>query len=348
MSRNRLVCHVNLASGFRGGERQTELLVRELAGRGWAQRLVARRGEPLAARCADIPGLEIAAVAPDAVSAAIAARDSGLVHSHEGRSVYSGWLLKRLRGTPFVMTRRLDHAPRRSWLRARAYRSADCIVAVSRSVADSVERHNPGLTCRLIHDAHAGMARRAARGKAVLPGLEGKTIVGHVGELDHIHKGQGTTIEAARALRATHPELHFVFAGRGRDEARLREQAAGLDNVEFVGFVDNIEDYFAAFDLFVFPSRTEGLGSALLDAMSFGLPIVATRVGGIPEIVEDGVNGFLIPPDRPDALAAALVRLVEDRALRESVSAANRARAAEFGADRMADAYEAIYRSLLP
>ncbi len=341
------LCHINLAPGFRGGERQTQLLVAELAARGWPQRLVARRGGALAGRCAGIPGLEIEGVPPNPLSAALAARGSALVHAHEERAVYSGWLLKRRHGVPFVMTRRLRHAGNRSWARAWAWRSADCLVVLSEYIARSVRAHHPELECRIVPSAQAGLLNGAAAARRVLSGLEGRTIVGHLGELDHSHKGQGTIIEAARALEAARPELAFVLAGEGRDAARFRAQAAGLRNVRFAGFVEDVGDYLAAFDLFVYPSLHEGLGSALLDAMAFGLPIIASRVGGIPEIVEDGVNGLLVPPGQPDELARALVRLLDDPALCASMSRANRARAADFTAARMADAYEAIYRSLL-
>lgn len=284
---------------------------------------------------------------PNPLSAALAARGCALVHAHEARAVYSGWLLRRANVMPFVMTRRLHHAENRSRARAWAYRSADCVIAISAWVARTVEARHPGVACRVVPDAQAGLLNGAGAARRVLPDLEGRTIVGHLGELDHSHKGQGTIIQAARALEASRPELVFVLAGEGRDAGRFRAQAAGLRNVRFAGFVENVEDYLAAFDLFVYPSLHEGLGSALLDAMAFGLPIVASRVGGIPEIVEDGVNGLLVTPERPDELASALVRLLDDPALCASMSRANRARAADFTAARMTDAYEAIYRSLL-
>jgi glycosyltransferase involved in cell wall biosynthesis len=141
--------------------------------------------------------------------------------------------------------------------------------------------------------------------------------------------------------------VHFVLVGEGRDEQRFRRAAAGLDNVAFAGFVDNVEDYLAAFDVFVYPSLFEGLGSSLLDAMAFGLPIAASNVGGIPEVVEDGVNGLLIPPDDPGALVTALKRLLADAGLRDAMARANRARAAEFDTGRMTSAYESIYREIL-
>jgi glycosyltransferase involved in cell wall biosynthesis len=342
----RRICHVNLAAGFRGGERQTELLVRDLADRGWPQRLVVLRGSPLPGRCRDLPGLQLAEVLGNPLSAAFAARGSALVHAHEARAVYAGWFLHMAAGTPYVLTRRLHHAESGSAVRTRAYRASGCVVAISESIARTISCRYDGMAVRVVPDAHAGL-NGAAVSREVLPGLGGRTVVGHVGELDHGHKGQGTIIDAARAMRETHPQVHFVLVGEGKDEQRFRHDAAGLDNITFTGFVDNVEDYLAAFDLFVYPSLFEGLGSSLLDAMAFGLPIAATNVGGIPEVIEDGVNGLLIPPQDPDALVAALRRLLEDASLRDRMARANRAQAAEFNVERMTAAYEAIYRDIL-
>ena len=340
------ICHINLADGFRGGERQTELLIKELAARDWKQRLVVRRNGALVKRCQDVPGLEIAEVLAHPITAAMAARGCSVVHAHEARAVYSGWLLQRLAETPYLLTRRIDPAANRSRPRARAYLSANKVVAISASIARTVESHYPDLECEVVPDAHADMlnghANRAASRKT-----NGKTVVGHIGELDHSHKGQGTIIEAARELKDSHPNLHFVLVGNGKDDRKFRRIANGLGNVEFVGFVDNVADYLATFDVFIYPSLREGLGSSLLDAMHFGLPIVASQVGGIPEIVEDQVNGILIPPGSPRELIAAIERVVTDAALRESMRYENRSKAARFGADRMASSYETIYRTIL-
>ena len=100
-------------------------------------------------------------------------------------------------------------------------------------------------------------------------------------------------------------------------------------------------------DVFFYPSRHEGLGSVLLDAMAFGLPIVATRVGGIPEIVEDGANGSLCEVDDLDAQERALLALAGDPALRQRIGEVNRRKAENFRPAEMARAYAAIYRQLL-
>ena len=127
----------------------------------------------------------------------------------------------------------------------------------------------------------------------------------------------------------------------------LRAAAAGLTNLYFVGYVDNVADYLAALDVFVFPSRHEGLGSTLLDAMAFGLPIVATRVGGIPEIVKDQVNGFLVQVGDTDAMVGHLQTLLRDGSLRRTISAANLQAAELYTALQMALRYEKIYEGII-
>jgi glycosyltransferase involved in cell wall biosynthesis len=140
----------------------------------------------------------------------------------------------------------------------------------------------------------------------------------------------------------------FVLVGAGPDDGALRAEAAGLANVHFAGQVADVGNYLAAFDVFLYPSRHEGLGSALLDAMAFGLPVVATRVGGIPEIVRSVVNGFLVEPDDIAALAAALLTLEADPDLRARIAAANRAHARGYSAAAMTERYINLYRAILP
>ena len=146
--------------------------------------------------------------------------------------------------------------------------------------------------------------------------------------------------------RDTHPDWHFMLCGEGRHRERFEREIGDLDNVELMGWVDNMGDYLAAFDLFVFPSLKEALGSTLLDAMQFGLPIVASNIGGIPEIVEDGANGRLIEPEDAAGLYAAVEALLGDPDELAAMRDRNRQKSRDFGPARMADAYEAIYREI--
>lgn len=347
---HRLLTHLNLAPGFRGGERQTELLVRELSHRGWRQRVVARAGGELAPRLAGVPGLEVRTAGFGVAGAAVALRGAGLVHVHEGRGIQAAWLARTVAGIPYLVTRRVQQGPRLTTANRRFYGGAVAVAALSDAIAAALARLDPALPVRIIPSASSGLAVRdgePARLRAAFGGGRSRAfLVGHVGALVDSHKGQSQLIELARRLAGSAPDIQFVLVGGGADEARFRAQAAGLPNVHFAGHTDAVGDYLAAFDLFAYPSRHEGLGSILLDALAFGLPVVATRVGGIPEIITDGENGSLCEPGDLDALERAVRSFHADASRRARVGATNRERAAGYSAAAMTDRYEALYREL--
>lgn len=338
--------HLNLSRGFRGGERQTELLIRGLAALGWTQRLVARRGEPLAERCRDVAGLSIAEAYGGVPGAFLALRGAGLVHSHEGRGVQAAWLNGLVRGVPYVITRRVQKGPTTSALNRRMYRSAAAVVAISDAIRAALARLEARLPVSVIPSAGSSLPVNWATAEKLRAAFGGDFVAGHVGALDDSHKGQLQIIALARCWRTERPGVRFVLVGAGRDEARLRAAADGLDNLYFAGEVATVGDYLAAFDLFLYPSRHEGLGSVLIDALEAGLPVVATAVGGIPEIIRDGENGMLFQPDDAAAFEAAVAGFEGDPALRARVAAANRLRAREFSAATMTGRYARLYRDV--
>lgn len=336
------ICHVNLAKHFRGGERQTELLIRELANRGHSQRLIIRRGNELRQRCKDVPDLEIAEVASNAVSAALATRHCELVHAHEARGVYAAWLASVLYRIPYVITRRVLNPQRPSFLRDRAYKGAKSVAVISQAVAAGLKVNYPQLQTVPVPDAHAALASDPDRTQALREQFAGKFIIGNVAALDPA-KGQMTLVEAARAVQVTHPDWHFVLCGSGPDEQRLLEASQGLGNISLVGFIAEPGAYYASFDAFAFPTHREAAGSAMIDAMYFGLPVIASNVGGIPEFAVDGVNGRLIEPESSEQLIAAIEELINKPDWVASMRSANIERAASLDAAAMADRYELIY-----
>jgi len=341
------IAHINLAPGYRGGERQTELLIRALALGGWRQTLVARRDAPLAVRCKDIDGLEIRPVRNNVVSAALALSQVDLVHVHEGRAIQAAWLSHALRSIPYLVTRRVQKGPSATSANRQFYGGAASLVAVSAAIAKSLRRLDPALGVCVVPDATSELSADPDESRRIRAQVGGDVLVGQVAALVDSHKGQRQVIALARRLHADHPHLVFLLVGGGEDEAALREEAKGLDNVQFVGHVDNVGDYLAAMDVFFYPSRHEGLGSVLLDAMAFGLPIVATEVGGIPEIIEDGVNGTLCAVGDLEAQERAVLSLADDPELRQHIGETNRRRAEDYRPAEMARAYAAIYRQLL-
>lgn len=337
-----IIAHVNLARGFRGGERQTELLVRELAARGVRQRLVARQSEALIVRLADVEGLELAPVR-GVLGAARALSGAALAHAHEGRCVQATWLGRRLFGVPYVITRRVVRPLGNNPLTRAIYRDARQLVAISNSIASQLRDYAPGREAAVIPSAFTPSAVDRARVRALREQFGNGPVVGHVGALIRDQKGHGTLIAAARQLSG----MQFVFVGSGPDEALLREEAADLANVHFAGQVSDVANYLAAFDLFAFPSLFEGLGSILLDAMYAELPIVASNVGGIPDIIRDGCNGLLVPPSDVVALVSALQRLHADEAMTERFARVNREEIGNYSSAHMAERYVPLYRSII-
>jgi glycosyltransferase involved in cell wall biosynthesis len=340
------VAHVNLARGYRGGERQTELLIRELARADIRQILVARRYGPLADRVEDAD-VEVRTVSGSRLAVTRAIREVDLVHVHEGRSVYSAYLRALLSRTPYIVTRRVNNPIHDHWLAHRAYQRAAYVVAVASQVAEVVLAFDPAIRSRVIHSASSGLSVDDARSAAIRGADPGKLLVGHVGALDIKQKGQDLIIQVARELQETHPDVRFLLVGGGDDEAMLRRSAKGLHNLAFAGFVDNVGDYLAAFDVLILPSYKEGIGSILLDAMEQRLPIVASRVGGVPEIVHDGDNGILIDPARPDQLKAALLRLYDQPELRRELGINGERIARSYTAEVMGRRYLDLYRSVV-
>ena len=142
--------------------------------------------------------------------------------------------------------------------------------------------------------------------------------------------------------------LVLVGDGPELEPARQRLQALGLDgDVEYAGERLDIVDVLSQADVFLLPSATESFGLAALEAMACEVPVVATRVGGLPEVIDDGVTGFLHPVDDIDGMAGSIVRLVGDAALHARICAAGRQAALErFSAERIVPMYEAAYAAL--
>jgi glycosyltransferase involved in cell wall biosynthesis len=178
----------------------------------------------------------------------------------------------------------------------------------------------------------------------------GARIVGSVGWLTAV-KGHRVLIEALARLKPANPDLHVVILGSGPLQHELTALAAGLgvgQSVHLLGMRRDVADCLAAMNLFVLPSLNEGMGRALVEAMAAGRPVIASRVGGVPAIVQDRHNGLLVPAGDPVALANALDELLRrpDWA-RELGSAARKTIDLRFGAREMVRAVEAVYDEAL-
>ncbi len=174
-------------------------------------------------------------------------------------------------------------------------------------------------------------------------------VVGMVARLEAA-KGHVYLLEAAREVLRVEPDALFVLVGRGHLREELEAVAARLgigDHVVFTGFREDMLEIMATFDIFTLPSLWEGLGIVLLEAMAFRLPIVASRVGGITDVVVEGETGLLVPPRDPAALAAALVELLRDGEKRKAMGEKGYRRVAEeFRDETMNEEMLALYEKL--
>jgi len=182
--------------------------------------------------------------------------------------------------------------------------------------------------------------------RASLSRASGRPIILTAARLDP-QKGLTYLLEAVAGV----PEAQLVIAGDGPERASLEAQAAGLglaDRVVFLGFRRDIPDLLAGCDLFFLPSLYEGLPIAVLEAMAAGKPVIATAIGGTDEVITSGVNGLLVPPADPGALATAIRTLLHDQALGERLASAGQVRIRqEFSAGNMVRQVTQVYEDLL-
>ncbi len=162
-------------------------------------------------------------------------------------------------------------------------------------------------------------------------------------------KGLHVLLEAAEHMIAKNPQVRFVLAGEGSQRAeleRLAERRGLRQHVFFPGFIEDIPRFMRALDVLAIPSLSEGFCFAALEAMAVGTPVAASRVGGLPELVTDGVNGLLCPPGDARRLAATLAGLLRDAGLRRSLCEEGRSTSQKYSIAAYVDRLNAMYRSL--
>lgn len=340
------VAHVNLSDDLGGGECQTLILSRALAATNAVhQRLILRTGSRLLEQAAQLRGCQIRPVANSFVAAARATDDCDVIHIHEPSGLKAG-ALASLWGRPFVFTQRQLQPAKTTLLNRWCYSRAAKLIGVSNAAGNAIKTRIEDAQVETIYDG-VPLPEFAVETEPVSRKREQRFIVACIGELDEATKGHRTVFAAARALRKDYPEIAFWIIGRGSDEARLRALAARLPSVRFGGWMADMSQCYRDIDLVVRPSRDEALGSVILEAMSFGIPVIGTRVGGIPEIVRPGYNGALIDVDDGQGLADEIVRRYKDPAQLARQGANARLTAERFSAAAMAQHYAALYHQVL-
>lgn len=280
-------------------------------------------------------------------------RDVDLVHSHEFTMSVFGALAARSLGIPHVITmhgnQHMTGALRRRLALRLAFRLSRAVVAVSHETREHLVQ-TLGKSAARVQTILNGVPRRHGDPYRIRQefGLGANDLmVLSVGGL-HKRKGHALLIQSLARLRADR-SWKLIIAGRGPEQENLDSLIRELDLVErvhLVGQREDVPDLQAAANLFVMPSLWEGLPLAILEAMLAGTPVIASAASGIPEAIEHGVDGLLVPPGDLDALTDALTILLSDARLREKLGRGGMDRAMrDFTISRMADDYITVYEN---
>lgn len=372
--------HIDTARTWRGGQNQVLLTVNGLRSLGHRAALVAHPDGELRRRAAE--GLELIPLAPRMevdltaawrLSRVIKRLAPDIVHAHDAHGVAMASLALSMgtssaaasaggsapfsvgarRAPVLVVSRRVDFHIRGNSFSRWKHRQVDCFIAASEAirrmlVSDGVPEHRTVTVHEGIDVDHVRAAPAVNIHEALwLP--HHAPVVGNIAALVP-HKGQRHLIEAAHLVVRQVPDARFVILGEGELRAHLEHQVREYHlekHVLLPGFRTDVLGCLKSFDLFVMSSVTEGLGTSLLDAMAASKAIVATRAGGIPEIVEDDVNGLLVAPRDHAAMAQAIVALLKDDARRRRMGEAGFVRVnEEFTVERMVEKTAAVYQEL--
>lgn len=356
--------HIDTARSWRGGQNQVLLTVNGLRSMGYRAALVAHPDGELRKRAAE--GLDLIPLAPRTEMDFTAAWRLGrvikrlqpdVIHAHDPHGVAMAALALSMNtssgGPVLVASRRVDFHLKGNSLSRWKNRQVDCFICASEAIRQMVI--GDGIPADRVVTVHEGIdVERVVATPAVnvhealwLP--HHAPLVGNVAALVP-HKGQRYLIEAAHLVMKDIPDTRFVIFGEGE----LREHLEHLvhehhleKHVLLPGFRTDILGCIKGLDLFAMSSVTEGLGTSLLDAMACARPIIATNTGGIPEVVEDGVTGVLVPPRDSAALARVIVQLLSDSDRRRQLAMAGFDRVRErFTVERMVAETMAVYGRL--
>jgi L-malate glycosyltransferase len=356
--------HVDTSIVLRGGQQQLLLLARALRTGGHSQLIVCPEESELCQR-ASSDGFQVLGLPQNDFRHIQGIRMLRrrlhedalmLLHAHDGVGQTVAWLASLGTQVRRVATRRVTYLPRRRLDYRLKYRhTCHAVIAVSQFIGGILEETGiPPAMINVIPDGieipepvPAAATRNATRAKWRL--TENDFVAGNLGGFSR-EKGQDLALKAMELLPDRLPNARLVLGGAISAEdlatSSLAKAVAG-GTVLLAGYQENLFEFFSGLDVYIMPSRSEGLGSAALLAMAHGLPVIATKVGGLPEIVEEGITGWLVEPETPDALADAIVAAASNPARLKELGEGARARSMEFSSDLMVERTEALYRRLL-
>jgi glycosyltransferase involved in cell wall biosynthesis len=360
MNRPYRIAHVDTERTWRGGENQVLLLMKGLRSKGHTNVAVVRPDTPLAERASN-EGFQIRNTTPwgewDFVSAHflnrwLKSQKIDLIHAHSGHAVSLAVMAALGTKIPVVATRRVDFPLSKNVFSRFKYGRLKTIIAISDGVRQVLT--DSGIPPEKIERVWSGIDFAAHQSVSPAPASElgvpeGVKIIGQIAALAP-HKDQATFISALAILRKKDPSIHGVIVGDGELRPALEAQAEKLgirSALHLVGFKKDPLRFAAAFHVFCLSSKEEGLGTSLIDAMALRIPVAATRAGGIPDLIEDGVTGFLATPRSPESLAEALEKALSIRSRDPGLIERAYSRAREFDIQSTVLGTESVYSRIL-
>ncbi len=360
------VFHIDTEKGWGGGQNQVFLLIQELILRDYKNFLIAPQGEDLwnallplmvsnSEKLTLIPvyqrnQLDLSGLYR--VLKNLKKQEHPILHLHSWRGDLLGGLASLLSTTPLVITRRINYPLSRATAFFINRLKKATVVAISESVKESLEESGVAKDIDVIRDGIdvESFAVEELRKSEKDSSKEKQFLIGHIGSFNKI-KGQKHLIEILSDLASRHVPVHVLFAGEGRELSsvkRLAEKRGLLPRVTFLGKVSPITDFLSSIDMLAVTSVVEGLGVSAMEAMAAGLPIVSFKTGGLPEIIQDGVTGYIVLPGDSSAFSQAVKKLIEDKDLRKRMGSEGRKRARTHFSHRvMVDSYEKLYKKTL-
>jgi glycosyltransferase involved in cell wall biosynthesis len=316
----------------KGGQRQSLFLARELQKNGYPFKFYVQPGSPLHTKALedDLPVIplkmrsETDALAILRLARGMRRHRCRLVHFHDAHSVAVGSAAASLAKVPLrVISRNVDFPIKKNFLSQLKFtKNIDVIIAVSQGIKKVLVDGGvqPALVKVIPDGIDYSPFEEAASSDYLLQELNFGPNDFLVGVVSHLadHKGQKYLIKATEILKVKAPQIRVIIVGEGplrMELNKLVKQTHVEDIVFFLGFREDVPQILASLDLFVLSSYFEGMGSSILDAMASRLPVVATRTGGIPDVVVNGETGLLVPPRSPTLLAKAILKIYEDREL---------------------------------
>lgn len=338
------ITHINFAKGYRGGERQTELLIKELSSYNFQQKVLLRKNSKLTDRLKNVKNLEIIEINKPYFLQLNRVKNSDIIHAHETKGAQFALMANLMYKIPYIITRRVIFPIKKIWFNELLYKRAYKVVTLTNAIKKEILKTFKLNNIVVIPSSYSDQISNEKNVNEIRNRFKGKFLIGNIGALVDSDKGQSLIIEAAKELKE-HEDIHFLLIGSGKDEQKFKNMANGLNNITFIGFVENVADYIKALDIFLFPSRIEGLGSILLDVMKNEVPIIASNVGGIPDIIKDNYNGILVDLEATDIIKAIL-KLYNDKNLREKFAKKGLEESKKYSPQNMAKRYIEIYENI--